>query len=146
MSIDPIGFEGGINFYSYVGNSPTHSIDPLGLSIVSPECALAMMELQEACGEKHYNAWKRADAYLDWCNKAWFYCWGGGLMQPKGGELDASECPTEEQCKKRFRRYGSFVRARISCIDSPDFQRFADLTKDCVYKAINAAIQCGAPK
>ena len=31
ISEDPIGFNGGINFYRYVGNGPTRYIDPLGL-------------------------------------------------------------------------------------------------------------------
>jgi len=31
ISEDPIGFGGGINFYSYVHNSPTNLVDPLGL-------------------------------------------------------------------------------------------------------------------
>jgi RHS repeat-associated protein len=30
ISEDPIGFYGGINFYSYVGNSPTNFVDPSG--------------------------------------------------------------------------------------------------------------------
>lgn len=31
ISEDPIGFEGGINFYAYVLNNPVNSIDPFGL-------------------------------------------------------------------------------------------------------------------
>jgi RHS repeat-associated protein len=30
---DPIGFKGGINFFSYTSNNPTKSIDPLGLKL-----------------------------------------------------------------------------------------------------------------
>jgi RHS repeat-associated protein len=32
MSKDPIGFEGGNNWYAYVGNNPVNFIDPLGLA------------------------------------------------------------------------------------------------------------------
>ena len=31
ISEDPIGFEGGVNFYAYVENNPANAIDPLGL-------------------------------------------------------------------------------------------------------------------
>ncbi len=33
ISEDPIGFAGGINFYSYVGNNPVNLIDPYGLYV-----------------------------------------------------------------------------------------------------------------
>jgi len=32
ISEDPSGFGGGMNFYRYVNNSPTGSVDPLGLA------------------------------------------------------------------------------------------------------------------
>ena len=34
LSEDPIGLAGGINFFSYVGNSPVNFIDPLGLRLI----------------------------------------------------------------------------------------------------------------
>jgi RHS repeat-associated protein len=33
ISEDPIGFDGGVNFYAYVDNSPTRGRDPLGLIV-----------------------------------------------------------------------------------------------------------------
>ena len=33
ISEDPIGFDGGVNFYSYVLNRPTRFVDPFGLDI-----------------------------------------------------------------------------------------------------------------
>ena len=36
ISGDPIGQAGGVNRYSYVGNSPTNLIDPWGLDVLNP--------------------------------------------------------------------------------------------------------------
>jgi RHS repeat-associated protein len=38
LSEDPIKFQGGINFYAYVHNSPTTFADPLGLLDIDPSC------------------------------------------------------------------------------------------------------------
>ena len=32
ISEDPIGFEGGLNYYAYVGNAPPNHTDPNGLA------------------------------------------------------------------------------------------------------------------
>jgi len=38
ISEDPIRFDGGINFFAYVGNNPVNQTDPEGLSVFPPEC------------------------------------------------------------------------------------------------------------
>jgi RHS repeat-associated protein len=35
LSPDPIGFEGGMNLYAYVGGNPVNAVDPLGLTSAS---------------------------------------------------------------------------------------------------------------
>lgn len=37
LGIDPIGYQGGPNLYSYVGNAPTLFGDPLGLMVLCPD-------------------------------------------------------------------------------------------------------------
>jgi RHS repeat-associated protein len=56
ISEDPIGFEGGINFYAYVANNPVNVNDPLGLAPVTnnsdrpipykPECPVGVCPIQ----------------------------------------------------------------------------------------------------
>lgn len=38
LNEDPLGFGGGLNFYSYVGNDPVDLIDPSGLKMSRAEC------------------------------------------------------------------------------------------------------------
>jgi RHS repeat-associated protein len=45
ISEDPIGIQGGPNFYSYVGNNPLSFRDPLGLL----ECVTRLMEVTAYC-------------------------------------------------------------------------------------------------
>lgn len=45
ISEDPSGFDGGINFYPYVNNSPIGSVDPLGLA----RCVLSVSEGMLVC-------------------------------------------------------------------------------------------------
>jgi RHS repeat-associated protein len=43
MNRDPLGEDGGVNLYAYVGGNPVNSIDPSGLGVV--DCAKALQEL-----------------------------------------------------------------------------------------------------
>ena len=48
LSRDPIGENGGINLYGYVGNGPINAIDPLGLSEVPPNLVMTSAQAQLA--------------------------------------------------------------------------------------------------
>jgi RHS repeat-associated protein len=45
LSEDPIGFDGGMNFYSYVTNSPVGYVDPGGLAMTPAQCAELLKDI-----------------------------------------------------------------------------------------------------
>ncbi|AEG01994.1 RHS repeat domain-containing protein [Methylomonas methanica] len=48
ISEDPIGFEGGLNLYAYLGGNPIMAVDPLGLcGPATPACALAAARITQ---------------------------------------------------------------------------------------------------
>ena len=49
ISEDPIGFAGGANFYSYVGNDPINALDPFGLCAQKPKpCDTSQQAVERA--------------------------------------------------------------------------------------------------
>jgi RHS repeat-associated protein len=60
VSEDPIGLAGGINMYSYVGNSPTNFRDPSGLA----PCTIAMQGLLRSVGVSEWIIGKLCDGGL----------------------------------------------------------------------------------
>jgi len=42
LNRDPIGEEGGVNLYGYMGNNPVDNVDPLGLSSIHVQVAVAI--------------------------------------------------------------------------------------------------------
>ncbi len=68
ISEDPVGFSGGgTNFYSYAGNDPANSIDPLGLWSPAAHDALIRHAL-EGCGvsDGRIKAIQDASRHFDW--------------------------------------------------------------------------------
>lgn len=64
VSRDPIGENGGLNLYGYVGNDPTGNIDPLGL-----KCIFRTWKVRSV--DKWWQKWRSLDAVCvcsDPCN------------------------------------------------------------------------------
>jgi RHS repeat-associated protein len=79
ISEDPVNFSGGVDFYSYVGNSPVYWVDPLGLKEGSPSNLVKRGGIDNIArglhGSQDYNFDKQKDnfpANTNKCNK--FVC------------------------------------------------------------------------
>jgi RHS repeat-associated protein len=67
LQTDPIGYQGGINLYNYVGNSPVNWIDPCGLNPEKKkESIWDKLERWRREGEKN-----RKKAEEEWRKKSW---------------------------------------------------------------------------
>lgn len=92
-SEDPVGFDGGANFYSYVGNNATNFNDPLGLFSLDKSCGCGWDRdaLKRAQGLAQAAAVKITDSGLRGCilnklNSGQVNC--GGKICKKGSKPD----------------------------------------------------------
>jgi RHS repeat-associated protein len=103
LSQDPIGIDEGTNFYAYVGNDPTNSVDPLGLA----ECFYSV----------------RGHLMMCWPNK------GGKPIQvgPSGVHSGAGSCQDNPSCENA-RGEGPITpgRYRMNFDTRPEHQGWGD--------------------
>ena len=82
-SSDPIGYSGGLNVYSYVGNQPVAAVDPSGLTCYLPGCLLPT-PVPPGDPEKDPCCVARAQAdyvkCVDGCRKRGNICKGLGIV------------------------------------------------------------------
>jgi RHS repeat-associated protein len=105
ISEDPIGFEGGLNWFSYVDNNPLQYVDPNGLSKGDRWYGYRNRDFQKW----FHRCWKRpgdpdADkkdietAHAEWISRGspkGGNCWGGGTPSP-------SECREPVPARRRI--------------------------------------------
>lgn len=106
ISEDPIGYDGGINLYGYVGNDPTDFIDPSGWL---PKRKDKFYGHNDPHFKKWFHrCWKRsgdADAGRDTMDEA-FEVWES-LGRPQNGKCGGGNDPCEQK-KKRLQQKTMF--------------------------------------
>jgi RHS repeat-associated protein len=65
ISEDPIGFRGGLNWYSYVGNNPSNFVDPVGLWATKAHEFIITDAFKSCLSNPQLQKLKDASAYVD---------------------------------------------------------------------------------
>jgi len=101
---DPIGFWGGINFYTYVQNNPVNNIDPDGEIVLPPgvgisiqRCILLAREIREEAQRKY--PWTRDERY-----NHMRHCWTSCTLAQRGGNICSFLAGWYTELNRRGRR------------------------------------------
>lgn len=81
MQTDPIGVDGGINIYTYVGNDPVNAADPIGLDCVA----------DNTCGPRQLDRWMWN--CIGSCGTGYWNAGVEGLQTPVDRLIDAGWTP-----------------------------------------------------
>ena len=113
ISADPIGFEGGLNFYEYAANSPARYIDKNGLTIW-----VCVRDVKGALGciANHTYFWD--DRNNSCC---------GALSRPQRSEGG----PTKDRCRPVEGTNGSEATIMFCCNSIYTDMKYRPHTNDC---------------
>ncbi|MDY6839804.1 MAG: RHS repeat-associated core domain-containing protein [Thermodesulfobacteriota bacterium] len=139
LTPDPSGMHRGQNqLYVFAENNPNLFVDPFGLwpHPFNLFCILKHRAAKKACGPEYQKAMEEFNRYVDWCECAFWQC-----QCPD--EYSCSPAASQSHCSK-IARASSPSAARYSCIRSPNFERFANASINCIRK-IAAYLKCLSP-
>lgn len=92
LTVDPIGYDGGLNLYGYVDNNPTNLVDPSGLKDTTWDFQNARNQEAQRRAQAAAQAAEREAAY-----ERWMF----GVMDTSGAAIPAAHSPlraSETRC------------------------------------------------